>query len=342
MKSTAPVIPTKPSTVAEGVGNSLVLANGNSRSTTSHTPHFCLHLALFGLLSVLIHLFVVCNASDVFSLFITHPVADQQNHHSNGLPIAVVFYSLINPSHRWRELLTLQMAELTTFGIASRALSIHVELSTDGDIFSPPNSKNQTMNVLDLAAKIVQALVPKAKVTVGNNNTFEYPGIHRVWELANLHPNLPPSTILLYLHGKGTVNGDPDVIRTVDNERLTRIVIKPWKDIVEHFEKRTELMKAGYALASSGHVWYNFFWVRSSYVRRLDEPVIDMNRYYYEGWLGGRLKPCNNDTGEPLKLTGKDGEPNHTQADAQDGLSLCGNDESKLGVAYEALAMPGC
>lgn len=141
---------------------------------------------------------------------------------SYDLPFAVIYYTSINPSHPWKDLLTLQMAELITFGIAPRALSIHVELSTDEDVFSPLNSKNEAKNVLHSAADLVHDLLPAAKVTLRNNNTFEYPGIHRLWEVASRHQRLPRSTILLYFHGKGMWNGEHTVIRSEENKRLTR------------------------------------------------------------------------------------------------------------------------
>jgi hypothetical protein len=97
------------------------------------------------------------------------------------------------------------MAELITFGIAPRAL--YVELRTDGDVFSPPNSKNETKNLLHSAADLVHDLLPAAKVTLRNNNTFEYPGIHRLWEVASRHQHLPRYTILLFaVKGCGMVH----------------------------------------------------------------------------------------------------------------------------------------
>lgn len=303
---------------------------------------------------ILVFLSMPNNESQVFFLFSFHlsnyPSLPQQYTAKQtphpGLPIAIVYCTLINPSRRWKELLTLQMAELRTFGLASRALSIHVELSTDGDLFAPSNYLNkENTNVLDTAAEIVQALVPTAKVAVHSNNTFEYPGIHRVWEVATQHSDLPASTVLLYFHGKGMVNGEDGVIRSRGNEMLTRVVIEPWREILQHFQEKTELMKVGYAMAREGHVWHNFFWARASYVRRVVEPIISADRYYYEGWLG-KLKPYDEETKEPLELqptaAGPDEEQEFYQADAKDGLTLCGNNELKPGVAYEALAVPWC
>lgn len=258
-----------------------------------------------------------------------------------GLPFAVIYYTSINPSHPWKDLLTLQMAELITFGIAPRALSIHVELSTDGDVFSPPNSKNETTNILHSAADLVLDLLPAAQVTLHNKNTFEYPGIHRLWEVANSH-HLPRSTILLYFHGKGMWNGNHTVIRSEENKRLTRVVLEPWRDVLQHFKDRPELMKAGYAMSHGGWVWYNFFWVRDSYLRRLVEPIVTPRRHYYEDWLG-RLKSYK----ETRASTGQAQPDNYPLesgggATAEDGLSLCGNEQLKLGVAYHPISIPLC
>lgn len=101
-------------------------------------------------------------------------------------------------------------------------------------------------------------------------------------------------------------------------------------------------MKAGYAMSHGGFVWYNFFWVRDSYVRRLLEPIITPRRHYYEDWLG-RLKSYD-ETGASTEQAQQDNAPQESGggATAEDGLSLCGKEQLKLGVAYEPISIPLC
>lgn len=90
-------------------------------------------------------------------------------------------------------------------------------------------------------------------------------------------------------------------------------------------------------MAREGHVWHNFFWARSSHVKRVVEPIVSADRYYYEGWLG-KLKPYDEKTKEPSELqptaAGPDEEQEFYQTDAKDGLTLCGNNVDSGGVMY--------
>ena len=32
--------------------------------------------------------------------------------------------------------------------------------------------------------------------------------------------------------------------------------------------------------------WFNFYWVKASYLRKCVEPIKSHDRYYYESWVG--------------------------------------------------------
>ena len=80
---------------------------------------------------------------------------------------------------------------------------------------------------------------------------------------------------LLYFHSKGDPWG----------KHLLDTVIKPWKKVVTIFHKNPGIDKIGYSYSPEGFIWYNFWRVRSMYARRLEEPVMTPDRYYYEQYL---------------------------------------------------------
>ena len=74
--------------------------------------------------------------------------------------------------------------------------------------------------------------------------------------------------------------------RSRDEINLTRNTIYLWKDIVDVFEKNSNINKIGFLPSNEGWMWFNFFWARGNYLITCDEPIITDNRYYYESWLG--------------------------------------------------------
>lgn len=129
------------------------------------------------------------------------------------------------------------------------------------------------------------------------------------------------------------------LVRSPENEKLTSIVVRPWRKIVKLFKERPEMTMAGYGIAPPGFVWYNFFWVRASWVRDLVEPVVTGRRHYYEDWLSRHATPPpgveRNEEMEKLLEWGYSHGNNF-------GYSLCGNKEGELGVSYVAETLPDC
>jgi hypothetical protein len=48
--------------------------------------------------------------------------------------------------------------------------------------------------------------------------------------------------------------------------------------------------KLGVSCSNYGSIWYNYFWFRSNYAAKCDEPVVNPNRYYYEHWVSRYLR----------------------------------------------------
>ena len=121
-----------------------------------------------------------------------------------------------------------------------------------------------------------------------SDNNHEYHGIHHVWKCAQ--ENDDPSSVIFYLHSKGITRyhgGDMDWLYSFCHYT----VISFWNYILKILEHMPTIDKVGSSCSKEGYIWHNVFFVRSSYVRELEEPIMTDHRYYYEQWLGRRRKP---------------------------------------------------
>ena len=58
-----------------------------------------------------------------------------------------------------------------------------------------------------------------------------------------------------------------------------------YKKYLKAFDENPELEIAGFLPNEPGHIYYNFFWIRTSYVRKYCiEPKPTNNRFYWEVW----------------------------------------------------------
>jgi hypothetical protein len=68
--------------------------------------------------------------------------------------------------------------------------------------------------------------------------------------------------------------------------RLTQHTLFSWEKVVDILKNNNNINKVSLACSSKGWGWYNFFWVKGSYLKNCIEPIKTTNRYYYESWLG--------------------------------------------------------
>lgn len=99
--------------------------------------------------------------------------------------IAVVYFAYINKDKNWKRIISSQLADLKRSGILS-----------DADLFievSDPNNLNSVHCYFD-------NLKLYCKVAYHSKNTFEYYGLHKVWELSKFDSNYD---YVAYFHTKG-------------------------------------------------------------------------------------------------------------------------------------------
>lgn len=163
------------------------------------------------------------------------------------------------------------------------------------DLFIEATSKDCAKeDKLHAAVQLLRSSRPQS-VTQLNCHTdqdvesHEYHGIHKAWELGQLHSG--SEDVIFYFHSKGiTHHNNYSTFERLQkkNARETTSVIQSTSLVEEVFDLFPSVAKVGISY-SKGHgwVWYNYWYARGSYIKKTDEPRLKpTDRYYYESWLG--------------------------------------------------------
>eukprot|EP01032_Pedospumella_encystans_P015158 gene15158-17361_t len=155
---------------------------------------------------------------------------------------------------------------------------------------STSESNKQAASLVKETIATFSKILPKAKFDVTLENRYEYPGLRTMWDIAHTIPKEGAArTIFVYFHAKGMVNTRMPAgfheARTPLEVNLFHRTFDPWMEVLERFGKQPEINKAGCYPGPEGHIWYNFYYARASYVQRLVNPTISTNRFYYESWI---------------------------------------------------------
>lgn len=166
--------------------------------------------------------------------------------------------------------------------------------------------KNDYQELLNVISK--KDVLNKIKLgVISYENTFEYPGIKTLYDISDYDDN----TIILYFHSKGMTSKLP-IIR----KKLFDYTILNYQEYIDEFSKDKELDIAGFIPDQSGFIYFNFFWVRSNYIRSwCPYPKPDTNRFIWEVWTGKEYStiPRKIKTWSPIlnhdQIIEKNGEP---------------------------------
>ncbi len=211
-----------------------------------------------------------------------------------------IFYFVFIPPgvDHWDFLVAAQLKDLKETGLLEVA-SLNVIGATD------PSSSTATEDMALLAGIVEEIAGNGATVAPRYGNRYEYWGLYPMWEKAmSQDVRQQEDSVFLYMHSKGMVNHGniTAASRAKTDGPLFKHVIEPWRDVLYRFKTVPELDKAGFAVTRGGYIYFNYIWVRSSYVTRLEAPVErplsanaggggtsakidDVNRYYYEHWI---------------------------------------------------------
>lgn len=192
--------------------------------------------------------------------------------------IGIVYFIYINPKKDWRALISGQLADVAATGILREA-ALYLEVS----------DAHVTEGLEDFLKSLPYDY---AEINIHHENAFEFFGLHRLWELGRDDSH----KLLIYFHTKGMSykNKYPLAIwnrRSLRELALTYYTFKDWRRTARLFKEKPKLCKAGpfpndtEGKSHGSFMWFNFFWVRASYVKELVEPPRRDDRFYYEAWL---------------------------------------------------------
>jgi len=100
-------------------------------------------------------------------------------------------------------------------------------------------------------------------------------------ELWNLAHKFPHSLIFYFL-------GSDIVKKGLEEEISSSLLDSRWIEILSDFPSIDML---AWKANSEGYVWYNAFWIKSSYLVSLKEPPENKKNFYYMEWLTEKLFP---------------------------------------------------
>lgn len=198
------------------------------------------------------------------------------------VPVRVVYFVNCYVNPRYLYMVTSQLKELlqTDLLIGARTTFYLVSSGTEDDRVR----LNAEMRRILGDSQAVQ----HAHTT---ENQFEYPGIHKVWQLSQQDQQ----GYFLYFHARGISRlklGRFRRNRQPQEKKLFRRVVGQWRQNLLWLQHVRSAEKLGMHCGGNGWIWFNFWWARASYVFQLEEPVRTDRRHYYEGWLESYLVPA--------------------------------------------------
>jgi hypothetical protein len=188
-------------------------------------------------------------------------------------PICIVYYVYLNHPENWKGIVHGQINDLVVSGLL-KISDLCVCLSGEISLMEEVNGF--------IHACVCSVKDSNVTYTMTEENLYEYPGIHQLYVLAKTDPN----RVFLYMHTKGMSRSTSPTERSLDNICLTRLTAWNHVKIMSIFENYPAINKIGLFPSSAGWIWFNFFWVRGSYLVKCNEPIVSNRRHAYEDWLG--------------------------------------------------------
>ncbi|MCR5536395.1 MAG: hypothetical protein K6F05_03175 [Succinivibrio sp.] len=198
--------------------------------------------------------------------------------------IGIVYFSYINPDKDWKALIRGQLGDVKKSGILQQA-ALYIVVAIP----------NQAVPQAEIAAFYQSLGLDIQELEFHFDNKYEYYGIHKLWEigLSATHQ------YLIYFHTKGMSYKAKDPLKLINGRNIREILLtyftfRKYEQTLTYLEAHPQLPKAAFLAhqpdAQPCFSWFNFFWIRSDFVCKLEEPAQTSDRFYYEVW-NSRLLP---------------------------------------------------
>ena len=189
-------------------------------------------------------------------------------------PIQILYFAFLNRIRDWRRMIHDQLMDVKMSGIFEKS-DFHAV------IYGEPE------DIAEVKIIIEQLLNRKIDITEIYTNRYEFPAIIKIRELAIQKPD----KIFIYFHSKGMVNHNFGTYRILLERKLTLSTFLNWDETLYNFNTNSNIQKAGLMPSETGHIWFNFWWARGSYLAACDaiiepDPLTEPDRFICEGWLG--------------------------------------------------------
>lgn len=184
------------------------------------------------------------------------------------MKIKITYFIFLKPEN-WQKIVNEQLDGLSKSGLYDECDKI--SLAVIGDEIELNKLKN-----------ILNSKYPKAEVEdYSTENRYEFLGIK------NLYGNSENDSINLYFHTKGVTSGLKNNQNNKIRYKLFDYTVQNYKNILDEFQRNKELDLSTPLPHARGFGFYNFFWVRGSYIKEYCEiPKPNDNRFFWEEWVG--------------------------------------------------------
>jgi hypothetical protein len=185
----------------------------------------------------------------------------------------IIVYFIYLRKGIWKNIFLEQFNSLKLCGLYDTADQIYVSLIFEGD------------ELIEFE-NLINDKFPKIKIKYSSqDNNFEFKGFKTIYEIAS------ENNIILYFHSKGIFSGDKNKENNWLRKILFKYTIENYKEYLELFEEKNDLDIGLMYPDINGSTWYNFFWVKGSYiVKNKQKPEINTNRFYWEHWIVDKSK----------------------------------------------------
>ena len=181
-----------------------------------------------------------------------------------NIKIKIVYFACLIPN-LWEPIIIEQLDSLK-----------NLELYNKSKIFMSVIANDVELNKLK---ELIKNKYSKIELkNIYKENVYEFPGIKTIYQIAEDEDN----EVILYFHTKGIMSQQYE-----NRKYLFENTIQNYEIYLTEFKKNEDLDIAGIFPNIDGFCYFNFFWVRSSYIRNYcQKPEISNNRFIWEVWTG--------------------------------------------------------